>query len=256
MHARRLADIATAANLPALSDALLAGAQNSRGYQSAQARRLWHDGAMSAAVAALEGSGAAGRRLQARLAGELAVFQGTAPSLARRDYTPVPGRVLHLLTNSLPHTASGYAQRSHSIMVAQQAGGLGRAGGHTGWAIPCRWESCSPAPATWWTACGTGGSSPPPGRDAGRASPAAGRGTAERGSGVQAERASYHHALRQRHGGPGRGRGTGHPLGVRSPWSAGRHLGLHPRVRRPATARSTGCFSTARPRSWPRPTWW
>ena len=78
---------------------------------------------MTAAVAALEGSGASGRRLQARLAGELAVFQGTAPALARRDYTPVPGRVLHLLTNSLPHTASGYAQRSHSIMAAQQQEG-------------------------------------------------------------------------------------------------------------------------------------
>ncbi|KQN95402.1 glycosyltransferase family 4 protein [Arthrobacter sp. Leaf69] len=123
VHARRLADIATAANLPALSDALLAGAQDSRGYQSAQARRHWHDGAMTAAVAALEGSGASGRRLQARLAGELAVFQGTAPALARRDYTPVRNRVLHLLTNSLPHTASGYAQRSHSTMAAQQQEG-------------------------------------------------------------------------------------------------------------------------------------
>ena len=78
---------------------------------------------MTAAVAALEGSGGSGRRLQARLAGELAVFQGTAPALARQDYTPVPGRLLHLLTNSLPHTASGYAQRSHSIMAAQQQEG-------------------------------------------------------------------------------------------------------------------------------------
>jgi glycosyltransferase involved in cell wall biosynthesis len=123
VHARRLADIAIAANLPSISDALLAGARNSRGYQSAEARRLWHDGSMSAAVAALEGSGASGRRQQARLASELAVFQGIGPTLARRDYTPVPGRVLHLLTNSLPHTASGYAQRSHSIMAAQQQEG-------------------------------------------------------------------------------------------------------------------------------------
>lgn len=123
VHAGRLADIATAANLPALSGALLAGARNAQGYQAARARSLWHDGAMSAAVAALEGSGASGRLQQARLAGEQAVFQGTAPALARRDYTPVPGRVLHLLTNSLPHTASGYAQRSHSIMAAQQREG-------------------------------------------------------------------------------------------------------------------------------------
>lgn len=123
VHARRLADIALAANLPAFSDLLLAGARNSRGYQSAQARRLWYEGAMSAAVAVLDGAGAAGRRQRARLAGELAVFQGTAPTLERCDYTPVPGRVLHLLTNSLPHTASGYAQRSHSIMAAQQQAG-------------------------------------------------------------------------------------------------------------------------------------
>lgn len=119
-HARKLADIAIAANLPEVSDVLLTGAGKSRGLKSAQARRLWHDGAVSDAVSILEGSGASGRRQQARLAGELAVLQGAAPSLVQREYSPVPGRVLHLLTNSLPHTASGYAQRSHSIMVAQQ----------------------------------------------------------------------------------------------------------------------------------------
>ncbi|MGK3958305.1 glycosyltransferase family 4 protein [Arthrobacter sp. R4] len=36
---------------------------------------------------------------------------------------PSPGRVLHLLTNSLPHTSSGYAQRSHSMLLAQQEAG-------------------------------------------------------------------------------------------------------------------------------------
>ncbi|WP_441406528.1 glycosyltransferase family 4 protein [Arthrobacter sp. YAF17] len=122
-HARKLADIATAANLPEVSDVLLAGARNSRGLKSAQARSLWHAGAVSDAVSVLEGSGASGRRQQARLAGELGVLQGAAPALVRREYIPVPGRVLHLLTNSLPHTASGYAQRSHSIMLAQQQEG-------------------------------------------------------------------------------------------------------------------------------------
>lgn len=121
--ARRLADIAIAANLPEISDVLLTAARHSRRFKSAQARRLWHDGDVSGAVAVLEGAGASGRRQQARLAGELAVLKGAAPSLVRRDYAPIPGRVLHLLTNSLPHTASGYAQRSHSIMVAQQQEG-------------------------------------------------------------------------------------------------------------------------------------
>ena len=34
-----------------------------------------------------------------------------------------PNRVLHLLTNSVPHTGSGYARRSHSILTAQQEAG-------------------------------------------------------------------------------------------------------------------------------------
>ncbi|MDJ0351357.1 glycosyltransferase family 4 protein [Pseudarthrobacter sp. PH31-O2] len=122
-RSRRLADIALAANLPEVSDVLLAGARDSRGLKSALARRQWYDGAVSDAVAALDGSGWLGRQQQMRLAGELAVFQGVVPSLGRREYTPLRGRVLHLLTNSLPHTESGYAQRSHSIMVAQQEEG-------------------------------------------------------------------------------------------------------------------------------------
>jgi glycosyltransferase involved in cell wall biosynthesis len=121
--ARRLADIALVANLPEVSDILLAASRNARGFKGAQARRLWHDGSISGAVAVLCGSRAPGLRQQARLAGEMAVLTGSAPSLGRHEFTPVAGRVLHLLTNSLPHTASGYAQRSHSIMVAQQQEG-------------------------------------------------------------------------------------------------------------------------------------
>ncbi|WP_036970175.1 hypothetical protein, partial [Promicromonospora kroppenstedtii] len=50
------------------------------------------------------------------------------------DETAGPGRaggppsgavtVLHHLTNSLPHTQSGYTLRSHAIFVAQRAHGL------------------------------------------------------------------------------------------------------------------------------------
>ncbi|SDL11198.1 glycosyltransferase family 4 protein [Arthrobacter sp. ok362] len=120
---RRLADIALAAGLTEIADTLLAKAGNAPGLNSVQARRLWHEGNLSGAVTALDGSGAAGRRQQARLAGEAAVYAGAAPWLQRQEFTPVPGRVLHLLTNSLPHTASGYAQRSHSIMVAQKESG-------------------------------------------------------------------------------------------------------------------------------------
>jgi glycosyltransferase involved in cell wall biosynthesis len=120
---RRLADIALAAGLTEISDTLLTRAGDAPGLKAVQARRLWHGGNLSGAVTALDGSGPAGRRQQARLAGETAVYAGAAPSLQRQEFTPVPGRVLHLLTNSLPHTASGYAQRSHSIMVAQREAG-------------------------------------------------------------------------------------------------------------------------------------
>jgi glycosyltransferase involved in cell wall biosynthesis len=121
--ARRLADMALVANRPELSDTFLSAAAGARGIKSAQARRLWHDGNLTEAVAVLDGSGSAGRRQRARLAGEAAVYQGEAPFLGRHEFAPIPGRVLHLLTNSLPHTASGYAQRSHSIMVAQREAG-------------------------------------------------------------------------------------------------------------------------------------
>jgi glycosyltransferase involved in cell wall biosynthesis len=122
-RAGRLADIALAAHRPEAADALLAGAGSAPRLQSVQARRLWYAGDLHGAVAALEGSGRAGRRQQARLAGEAALYSGAAPALGRQSYVPVSGRVLHLLTNSLPHTASGYAQRSHSVMVAQQESG-------------------------------------------------------------------------------------------------------------------------------------
>lgn len=122
-RARRLADIALAAGLLELSDTLLAAAGGASGLKAAQARRFWHDGDLSGAVAVLDGAGPAGRRQRQRLAGEAAVYAGFSPVLEPQEFTPVPGRILYLLTNSLPHTASGYAQRSHSVMLAQQEAG-------------------------------------------------------------------------------------------------------------------------------------
>ncbi|MET3809190.1 glycosyltransferase family 4 protein [Arthrobacter sp. UYEF3] len=123
-HARRLADVALAARLPALADDFLGRAGGAAGLARTLARRSWYDGAVSDAVTLLEGDGRASRSQRARLAAEVSVLSGAeAPQLGRRNYSPVPRRVLHLLTNSLPHTASGYAQRSHSILAAQQAAG-------------------------------------------------------------------------------------------------------------------------------------
>lgn len=122
-RAGRLSDIAITANLPDIAAHFLAGAVNTSRLKPAVARKLWYDGAVTASVSALESGGPGERRQAARLEAEMAVVRGWAPVLGRRTYKAVPGRVLHLLTNSLPHTGSGYAQRSHSILRAQQDAG-------------------------------------------------------------------------------------------------------------------------------------
>ncbi|KNH15847.1 hypothetical protein ACU18_15590 [Arthrobacter sp. ZBG10] len=121
--ARRLAEIALAANRPDLADLLMDRACAARNGRATAARRLWHDGAVSDALAVWDGASGPEPLQQRRLKAEAAVLRGAAPVLASVPFQPVEGRVLHLLTNSLPHTASGYAQRSHSTLLAQQAGG-------------------------------------------------------------------------------------------------------------------------------------
>ncbi|WP_235861568.1 glycosyltransferase family 4 protein [Tersicoccus phoenicis] len=79
---------------------------------------------MTGAISALDGEGRAARALQQRLISERQVLSGWAPRLPSAPVDPIGSRVLHLLTNSLPHTGSGYAQRSHSILLAQQHIGL------------------------------------------------------------------------------------------------------------------------------------
>jgi glycosyltransferase involved in cell wall biosynthesis len=97
-----------------------------------RARALWRAGAPTAAVAAAR---AAGRRRAAdRYAAELETlrpgFAVPAPKApARTGPRPpsspsTPPRALHLLTSSLPHTASGYALRSHAVLRGQQAAGV------------------------------------------------------------------------------------------------------------------------------------
>ncbi|UPO78658.1 glycosyltransferase family 4 protein [Arthrobacter sp. Helios] len=121
--ASRLADVATSAGLPGLAEQLLALVPAStRGRAGTLARLCWYRGDMSEAVRVLTYASAsrAERRLRTRLASELSVFDGWVPELpAIPGYVPQPQTVLHLLTNSLPYTGSGYAQRSHSLLKAQ-----------------------------------------------------------------------------------------------------------------------------------------
>lgn len=67
------------------------------------------------------------QRLRARLSAELAAFDPDRRprwSGPPRAMVPIPGRLLHLVTNSLPHASAGYTVRTHMIVRAQQRVGL------------------------------------------------------------------------------------------------------------------------------------
>lgn len=119
----RLADVAVAAGLPELAGRILAQSPaRTHGWAAAQARLRWYRGDMTGAIAALdrETGTRAERHLRSRLASELSVFDGWAPTLAKiPGFDSEPNTVLHVLTNSLPATGSGYAQRSQSLLHAQ-----------------------------------------------------------------------------------------------------------------------------------------
>ncbi|MFZ3415607.1 glycosyltransferase family 4 protein [Arthrobacter sp. 3Tela_A] len=121
----RLADVATAAGYPELAGTFLESVPSTApGRAAAAARLAWHRGEMTAAVGMLAGGTGAERRFRERLDSELSVFQGWEPTLASvPGYRGRSSTVLHLLTNSLPHTGSGYAQRSHSLLKAQSEQG-------------------------------------------------------------------------------------------------------------------------------------
>jgi glycosyltransferase involved in cell wall biosynthesis len=67
-------------------------------------------------------------RLVARAEAELRVldpaWRPRLPSRATSGWTPTTGRVLHLLTNSLPYRQNGYSVRAQQIALAQRAVGL------------------------------------------------------------------------------------------------------------------------------------
>ena len=91
------------------------------------ARLSWRRGDLRAALQAAPAAGLSPRVLR-RWSGDLQMLEpGWLPSQGAtraRPVAAVPGRVLHLLTNSLPVTRSGYTSRSHEILCAQRAAGL------------------------------------------------------------------------------------------------------------------------------------
>lgn len=63
----------------------------------------------------------------ASIKGEIAVLSGDfvpSVSVEKEDFRPCPGRILHLVGNSLPEKQSGYTLRTHYIALAQRAAGL------------------------------------------------------------------------------------------------------------------------------------
>ncbi|WP_129656947.1 glycosyltransferase family 4 protein [Rothia halotolerans] len=108
-----------------------------------RARALWKAGRISEALEALSGDrGEAGgsassrsgtRGLLRRLEGEAATMRAdfALPATGNPLPSAEPGsqhpamRALHVLTNSLPHTQSGYTLRSHRLLSALAARGVG-----------------------------------------------------------------------------------------------------------------------------------
>lgn len=94
--------------------------QRSRGaaWHAAAARVATHRGDLTGA-AELASQHRLNRALARRARGDLAGYIGHHPAVSEQGpIIPVPGRVLHVLTNSLPYTSSGYAHRSQAILKA------------------------------------------------------------------------------------------------------------------------------------------
>lgn len=133
---RRLSEVALAAD--ALDHAFRLTAELPDDFPSAagtRARRDWYVGDMTSAVKGLQkawltGSATSGEKKQLiRYADERALLHGSTLDLGAvlgddlhtlaATYRPRPHTVLHVLTNSVPHTHSGYALRSHFLLQAQ-----------------------------------------------------------------------------------------------------------------------------------------
>lgn len=99
----------------------------------ASARELWRHGHWDQALEVLaHARGGTARRLLRRIRSERELLQSphSAQALpqsatpARPPFHSKPGCVVHLVTNSLPHTNAGYTTRTQQILLAQKALGL------------------------------------------------------------------------------------------------------------------------------------
>lgn len=118
---RGVARALLAAGRPGHALRLLDG-DTSRVARAARARALWATGRWGEAISSTPSA-----RVAAGWRAEVQVLSRRPPPRRRPSRQPTPGsplRVLHLVTNSLPHTHSGYTGRSHEVLKAQQDAGM------------------------------------------------------------------------------------------------------------------------------------
>ncbi|RZU61571.1 glycosyltransferase family 4 protein [Zhihengliuella halotolerans] len=119
-RARSLANIALAADLPQVAAVFAARMDDADGMEVTRAKLDFYNGHTSSAIHRLDPSSARQGRLRDRYEAERDVFGEWVPRVGSVEgYEPQEQVVLHLLTNSLPYTTSGYTQRSHSMLRAQ-----------------------------------------------------------------------------------------------------------------------------------------
>lgn len=122
-----LANLCIASSQWELAEDLLSRSEPSNNETRAHARLLWALGRMTDAISLLQQK-RKGRQLD-HYESELATFTGVEPRLSPQLTTDVSvsssRTVLYVATNSLPHTGSGYAQRTHSILTSLRDAGWG-----------------------------------------------------------------------------------------------------------------------------------
>jgi glycosyltransferase involved in cell wall biosynthesis len=138
---RRLAAFSLAVDQPTAAAAAMAElGEDDPARPVLTARLAWREGRLTEAIEALGGArgggargggapGGGARRLRQTLAAERGILNGSHPRLPGKNQPgrhedPIPGRVLHLVTDALPATSAGYTIRTHEIVLAQRAAGL------------------------------------------------------------------------------------------------------------------------------------
>jgi glycosyltransferase involved in cell wall biosynthesis len=131
---RRVAAFAVAVDRPELAaEAVDALPEQDPAAPRLRAMVAWRQGRLREAAAVAQGPSRASGwqqrrnlRVARRLKGELATLSPDwrAPAARASTYQPVPRRVLHVVTNSLPWSTAGYNVRTHAIVRAQRDAGL------------------------------------------------------------------------------------------------------------------------------------